>query len=81
MINDWPRISYYRSEILKGLVGCWCKILEDDTELSPSLDQVQTEIKYTVRLLTAVLKQDVDVTAEYHELIASDGRLEELLAT
>ena len=81
-IIDWCRMEYHGSEILRSLIICWFKTLQDtDTARHSSLGQVKTEIKRCVRLLTAVLKRDTDVAAEYRLLMASDGRLEELLAT
>lgn len=82
MINDWPRIPYHRGEIMKGLVVCWCKVLEEDSpERSSRLEQVQRELEHSVELLSVMLKRDcIDLAAEYRSLAASDGRLERLLA-
>ena len=54
---------------------------EDDPERRSSLGQVQAEIEHCARLLTAVLKRNVDVAGEYGLLVASDNRLEGLLMT
>ena len=81
-IIDWSRIEYHGSEILRSLIICWLQTLQDDDAARPSsLGQVKVEIKHSVRLLTAVLKRDTDVAAEYRSLMASDRRLEELLAS
>ena len=79
-IIDWSRMEYHGSEILRSLIVCWCRAVQDDTARPSSLGHVKAEIKYSVRLLTAVLKRDIDVAAEYRLLIASDDRLQELLA-
>lgn len=81
IIHCWPRIAHHRIEIIKGLGFCWCKILEDDKERSSDISQIQTEVKNSVRLLTAVLKREIDVAAEYRLLTRSDCRLTELLVT
>ena len=81
IIHCWPRIAHHRIEIIKGLCFCWCKTLEDDKERASDISQVQTEVKNNVRLLTAVLKREIDVAAEYRLLRRSDRRLTELLVT
>lgn len=78
ILNDWPRISHHRGEILKGLTICWCRILEQETE-SKELNMVQESIKRMIQLLTAVMKTDVNVIEEYQILIDSDDRLRGLL--
>ena len=81
MANNWPRISYHQSEIIKGLVVCWCKVLEDDSpERAASLEQVRVEIRRRVLLLAALPGREFGVAAEYRSLAASDARLGELLA-
>ena len=78
-IIDWSRMEYHASEMLRSLIVCWCKTLQDDDMARPSsLGQVKAEIKYSVKVLSAVLKRDM--AAEYGFLVESDGRLEELLA-
>lgn len=80
ILIDWPRISYHRGEILRGLVVCWCRIAEEE-ELSKELSSVRAKIKECTKLLTAVLDQEVDVGSEYRSLIGGDSRLKELLVT
>ena len=80
-IINWSRMEYHGSEILRSLIVCWCRAIQDDDTARPSsLGHVKAEIKYSVRLLTAVLKRNIDVAAEYRLLMASDDRLQELLA-
>lgn len=81
MANNWPRISYHQSEILRGLVVCWCKVLEDDSpERATSLEQVRGEIRQSVLLLAALPGREFDIAAEYRSVAASDDRLGQLLA-
>ena len=81
IVNNWPRISYHQSEILRGLVVCWCKVLEDDSpERATSLEQIRVEIRGIVLLLAALPGREFDVAAEYRSLAASDDMLGQLLA-
>jgi len=86
LLVDWPRVGYHRGELLKGLVGCWLRIEEEGdgeegkgTADKEELPGVKNGIRRCVSLLTAVLRREVDVGAEYGLLVESDGRLEELL--
>lgn len=76
--NVWPRVAYHRGEILEGLVVCWCRIQGEETQ-SEDLGRIQTDLHRTVRLVTAILKMDMDVTEEYQTLLDSDPRLYSLL--
>lgn len=65
---------------MRGLTICWCRIKEQE-QRPKDLARVQESIVGTVRLLTNVLKRDVDVLEEYQVLIDSDARLRDLLVT
>lgn len=78
MVNDWPRITNHRGEVLRGLTICWCRIKDEETK-SKGLRKVQESIERSVRLLTLLAKKDVDVAAEYQMLIDCDYRLRDLL--
>ncbi len=91
VLVDWPRVGYHRGEILKGLVGCWLRI-EEEGEGEKGRDQGREEAKRKeelqgvkdgtrrcVKLLTAVLENELDVGGEYRLLVESDGRLGGLL--
>ena len=78
IVVDWPRMAYHRGEVLKGLVVCWCRI-EDEGDRSAELKVVQRQIKHGVKLLTAVLKRELDIEPEYKLLVESDDRLGQLL--
>lgn len=82
VVNVWPRIDYYRMNILDGLVGCWCKILNEEVTSSNNvLIRVKSHIEKVVRLMTALLKTQRNIKDDYHHLIAIDGRLKDLLFT
>ena len=78
IINAWPRIAYHRGEVLRGLTICWCRIQEEDS-LSEELREVEESVRRTLRLLTNVLRRDVDVEEEYRILIDGNDRLADLL--
>lgn len=78
MVNDWPRITNHRGEILRGLTVCWCRIKDEETR-SRGLRKVQESIERSVRLLTLLIKKDVDAAPEYQMLIDCNDRLRDLL--
>ena len=78
IVNDWPRVTYHRSEILEGLIICWCS-MQDEESVSTDLKTVHESIAQTVNILTDVLKDSVDVREEYRLLVDSDSRLQKLL--
>lgn len=78
MVNDWPRITYHRGEILRGLTICWCRIKDEETR-TEGLREIEESIRRFVRLLTLLVKKDVDVAAEYQILVDSNYRLRDLL--
>lgn len=78
MVNDWPRITNHRGEILRGLTICWCRIKAEEKK-SKELREVQERIERSVRLLTLLIKKDVNVAAEFQMLINCDDRLRDLL--
>ena len=78
IINDWPRITYHRGQILRGLTICWCRIA-DEGNISKELQNVRGSLKKTLRLLTSASSREVNVTQEYRTLISIDDRLQDLL--
>ena len=80
VFNDWPRVAHHRGEILEGLITCWCRIQEEES-LSPELKAVNESCERTVKKLTAVLKEGVDVEGEYKVLVDNDSRLQRILST
>lgn len=79
-IHAWPRVLDHRGEMLEGLLICWCRI-EGEENPSEELRQVQRAIEETVRLVTAILKGQLDVTEEYRLLMTADPRLRSLLSS
>ena len=78
IVDDWPRISYHRGQILRGLSICWCRIL-DEEKISKELQDVRKNLKQTLRLLTSVTSRDINAAQEYRTLIDNDTRLQDLL--
>ena len=78
IVIHWPRMSYHRGEIMRGLSTCWLRIKDCEIE-SKELLQIQQGIENAMRLLQAVLQSDVDVAKDYQILVDSDSRLRDLL--
>ncbi len=78
MVNDWPRITNHRGEILRGLTICWCQVKDEETR-SKGLTKVRESIERSVRLLTLLTKKNVDIAADYQMLIDSNHHLRDLL--
>lgn len=78
MLVAWPRIPYYRGEILTGLTVCWSRI--EEQKIRPKeLGILQQHLESTVNILTAVLARLVNVPEEYQVIIDSDKRFRRLL--
>ena len=78
IVNLWPRLSYHKGEIMRGLLICWCRIKDCEVE-SRELLQIQQGIENAMRLLKAVLQSNVDVGEDYRILVDSNPRLRDLL--
>ena len=74
----WPRLAYYRGELLKGLTISWLKIQEDGKE-SNELEGIRRDIEISLEMLTVILEMEIDVNTEYRTLIDRDPRLQKLL--
>lgn len=79
ILNVWPRIDYYRGDIIEGLSNCWREIIYESISPSHALARVRFNIERVVRLMTAYLKTQRNITDDYVMLIASDNRLKDLL--
>lgn len=79
MVNVWPRVDYYRGDILEGLISCWCKIISEGATPSDALIRVRFNIEKIVGLMTAFLKTQRNIGDDYQILLASDSRLLGLL--
>ncbi|KAL9122692.1 MAG: hypothetical protein Q9187_000748 [Circinaria calcarea] len=79
ILNNWPRVSYYRGDIWKALAICWCRMQEEQVP-SQKLQSVAHQLQQTSKLLTAALKAtNIDVDEESAMLIKSNASLKELL--
>jgi tRNA nucleotidyltransferase (CCA-adding enzyme) len=74
ILNDWPRIAYYRGEIIKGITACWCTIQEDG-RLSEEFEDIRVVLKQDVELLKVALEADITSVQEIDGLLGSDARL------
>jgi len=74
ILNDWPRIAYYRGEILKGITACWCTIQEDG-RVSEQFEDIRVVLKQDVGLLKAALDADIASVQEIDDLLGNDTRL------
>lgn len=63
--NAHPRIWRWRGEILSGLSSCWLHIAEDENKESvPQLDNLNSELQQTTRLLKHVLQNPVPIAGD-----------------
>ncbi|MCJ1250460.1 hypothetical protein MMC30_007688 [Trapelia coarctata] len=74
ILNDWPRIAYYRGDILRGITACWCG-MQDDGRTSKEFEDIRVVLKQGVGLLKAALDADVASIQEIEGLLGSDTRL------
>ena len=76
ILNAWPRISYHRGEILKGIISGWIHVIDSGN----TIDEVNLELRETVEMLMTAVKGEVDIVSEFTELMAADDRLKPLFA-
>lgn len=79
ILNAWPRVDYHRGQILEGLLSCWCNIMNESICPSDALGRVRFNIEKVVGLMTAYMKVQRHIMADYDALIAADSSLEGLL--
>ncbi|KAL9096934.1 MAG: hypothetical protein Q9165_000898 [Trypethelium subeluteriae] len=77
ILNCWPRMAFWRGEILKGMTICWLRIAEEDRS-DAQLVSVEEELQKTVQMLAAAVDQEVEIDGDFQQLIAADERLERL---
>ena len=63
---------------MRGLSTCWCRIKDCEVESKEHL-QIQQGIENAMRLLQAVLQNDLNAAEDYHVLVDSAPRLRDLL--
>lgn len=76
--NAWPRVGFWRSEILKGIVGCWVSVVEEGE--GGDLEEIKRGLRELAKLVRVVTEKEegVEWDGEVRELILADDRLEEL---
>ena len=83
ILTDWPRVGFWRGEILRGVLVCWARMDEEGGEegKKAELDRVKTALEDAVGLLKAALQDDgdVDVQGEWAVLVKADERLKHVL--
>lgn len=77
MLNCWPRMSFWRGEVLKGITLCWLRIAAEN-QSSRQLATVKEELRKTVQILAAAVKPEVDIGGELRHLEDADERLKGL---
>ncbi|TLD37789.1 trna nucleotidyltransferase [Venturia nashicola] len=78
VLNAWPRVGIWRSEILRGVCGGWLRVLDEGE--GGDLEEIKGELRVLVGLVGKVVKgeEGMDWDGEVGELIEVDGRLGEL---
>ncbi|KAF2238931.1 poly A polymerase C-terminal region-like protein [Viridothelium virens] len=77
ILNCWPRMAFWRGEVLKGVTICWLRIAEENRS-DAQLTAVEKELQKTVQMLAAAVEQDIEIDSEFQQLVAADERLERL---
>ncbi|MCJ1477733.1 hypothetical protein MMC13_006406 [Lambiella insularis] len=78
ILNAWPRMSYYRGEVLKGLTLSWC-MLNEDHRRSDELSRVRDVLRQNAALLREVLGKDSETMQEVYQLLHAVPQLDKLL--
>ena len=76
-LNCWPRMSFWRGEVLKGMTLCWLRIAEEDRS-DQQLMTVEKELQKTAQILAAAVRQEVDIDSDFQQLSVADDRLKGL---
>jgi len=76
ILNGWPRIRFYKGEILKGLAVCWCRTA-DEPDMDQRLD-IRLGLQRTLALLLAAVADDHDAIEQIEKVLQSDPRLPSL---
>jgi len=79
--NAWPRAWVWRADVLKGLVGLWIRLAEEDEEDDPMLARVKSECQEVVGMLDSIVRtcgENVEWDDEVAQIKAADERLEGL---
>ncbi|KAE9978112.1 hypothetical protein EG327_007520 [Venturia inaequalis] len=73
--NAWPRVSFWRGEILKGACGCFLRVVEEGE--GGDLEEVRGELRGLVGLVGRIAQGEEggDWDGLVGELVGADGRL------
>jgi tRNA nucleotidyltransferase (CCA-adding enzyme) len=73
--NAWPRVGFWRGDLMKGICGCWLRVREEGE--GEDLEEVKSELKELVGLVGRILEgeEGVDWDNEVRDLIGADDRL------
>jgi tRNA nucleotidyltransferase (CCA-adding enzyme) len=77
VLNAWPRIHVYKTEILKCVVVPWIRMVEEGGD---GFGEIKEECRATVQMLRDALGEDEGLEAEVAELSKADSRLEGLFS-
>ena len=72
----WPRLAFYRGEVVKDLATLWCR-LQKEEPLSADLVEVRAEVRDLAEMLVVGLGPDYN-ESEWKRLFASDPQLQNL---
>jgi tRNA nucleotidyltransferase/poly(A) polymerase len=76
ILNGWPRMVRYRSEVLKGLTLAWLSI---KSVQGGEVEVLRSEMRDTVTVLKYAVKREVDFDAELELLVEADPGVKGLL--
>jgi tRNA nucleotidyltransferase (CCA-adding enzyme) len=77
VLNTWPRIHVYKTEVLKCVAVPWIRIEQEGGE---GWKEVKKECRTTVQILRDALGENEEFEAEIAEMKKVDGRLEGLFS-
>lgn len=73
ILNCWPRVPYYKGEVLRGISVCWVRLVDDDRELDSG--EAKTALQGTLKMLRAILVDDQDALDDIERVLRCDSRL------
>jgi tRNA nucleotidyltransferase (CCA-adding enzyme) len=75
VLNTWPRMHVYKTEVLKCAGVAWIRIEQEGGE---GFEEIKQECRTTVQMLKDALGENKEFEAEVAEMVKVDGRLEGL---
>ena len=81
ILNCWPRVPFYRGEILKGICVLWLRIQEEE-DSNEGLGAVKDQIRKLLSLVKATVESaGIDWMEESAVLVAAKPELKSLFMT